>query len=162
MIDWLSFRQTTQSGGIPVNTFDYFEDGVYQPYSTFVSSGNMARGAGAINVGIQSNPPNIFINGNQSLGTIMNISSNGGGNFSNSFASGGIQCVPSAWSISIIQPLDGTSINLGTGANAPTSLLAPFAWDTGSTTGLFIFQVNATSVDGLTTNQLFIWNVYNQ
>ena len=170
-IDWLSFRKTTQDGGIPVTTFNYTENGVSLPYSTFISQGSIAKAAGATTPGIASYDPNIYITSNVNLGHNINISSQGAGPWSNSFASynptlngQGVSIVPASWSIDIIQPLAGVSITLGTlgGANTPTAVSAPFSWVTGTTTGLFIFQVNATSVDGLTTNQVFIWNIFNQ
>jgi hypothetical protein len=169
LIDWLSFRQTTQNGGVPVTTFNALEDGVYQPFSTFSSSGSIATAAGANPVGIQSYAPNIYVNANVSLGHSWNMQTNSSdsGMYSNSFLSynqaldnTGVNIVPASWSLDIIQSVPGTSLSLGTGPNAPNSLSAPFTWTIGSTTGLFIFQVNATSVDGLTTNQTFFWNLF--
>lgn len=164
-IDWLSFRTTTQDGGIPVTTFNYTENGVSLPYSTFISQGSIANGSGATTPGIASYDPNIYITSNQSLGHNINVSSRGSGS-SNSFASydptlttSGVEIVQSSWSIDIIQPLAGTSISL---RPLVTPYTKGFQFVTGTTTGLFIFQVNATSVDGLTTNQVFIWNVYDQ
>jgi hypothetical protein len=168
LIDWLSFRPGTDSGK-SINLFRYNQDGEFITIPTLDTPSTIANGGGAVTPGITSSPPNILILSNAGLGNVMNISSNGAGNFSNSFASfnqagtgQGPLVDPASWSIDIVTPLAGVSINLGTGPNAPGNISAPFAWDTSSTTGIFAFVVNATSVDGLTTNQLFIWNVFNQ
>ena len=170
-IDWLSFRETTQNNGIPVTTFDYTEaNGRVVSYSTFSSEGSIATAAGAGPVGISSYAPNIYINANESEGHNFNIQSQSGGPWgSNSFASynqtldgPGVNIVPSSWSLDIIQPVPGTSMTIGTvgSAHPPGALLCPMTWTTGIPLGTFIFRINATSVDGLTTNQVFIWNLF--
>jgi hypothetical protein len=165
-IDWFSFRQGTQNGR-DIYIFDYKQNGEIIPILTLQSNNAIANATGAPIPGITSYAPNIYIGLNYNLGHIMNISSNGGPSSSNSFFSYnqngtgvGVSIIPSSWSIDVVQPLDGCSISLGPNPSSASS--AQFTWETGSTTGLFSFVVNATSVDGLITNQLFVWNVYNQ
>jgi len=163
-IDWSNVKSVTKNG-VPTTMLYYEEQpGVIIPYFLLTPVSSIARGAGATTPGITSYAPNIYIALNQSLGHNINISSNGSGS-SNSFASynptltgNGVEIVQSSWSIDIIQPLAGTSISLRPLVN---QYLKGFQFTTGSTTGLFVFQVNATSIDGLTTNQVFIWNVFD-
>ena len=162
-IDWSNIKSVTKNG-IPTTMLYYEEQpGIRNPYFLLTPVSSIARGAGAVTPGITSYAPNIYIVNNVSLGHNMNISSNGGGNlsfgsYSPSGVGAGVNIVPSSWSIDIIQPLAGCSLSLIT----PSALLASFSFNTSSTTGLFVFQINATSVDGLTTNQIFIWNVFDQ
>ena len=168
-IDWSNVKSVIKDG-VPA-TMLYYEDqpGIRNPYFLLSSVNTIANSAGATVPGVTSYAPNIFVSANESLGHNWNIQTNSsdGGGYSNGFASynqtltgAGVNIVPSSWSIDIIQPLVGCSISLGTGAHAPGPVLAPYTFVTGSVPGLFIFQVNATSVDGLTTNQIFIWNTF--
>jgi hypothetical protein len=164
-IDWSNIKSVTRNG-IPVTSL-YYEDqkGIINPYFLLSPPSTIANGAGATTPGITSYAPNIYIVNNQSLGHNLNISSNGAGNslsfgsYNQTVTGNGVEIVQSSWSIDIIQPLAGTSISLRPFVSAYSK---GFQFTTGTTTGLFIFQVNATSIDGLTTNQIFIWNIFDQ